>query len=134
MADVKTVPTLASVASFVAAIEDHQKRADSDVLLKLLADITSEQPVMWGPSIIGFGRSHYRYASGREGDTFIVGFSLRKQNLSLYVGGLDRHAALLERLGNHSVGKGCLYIKRLSDVDLAVLRCLLEVAVKQPRR
>jgi len=118
----------------VAAIEDHQKRADSDVLLKLLADITSEQPVMWGPSIIGFGRSHYRFASAREGDTFIVGFSPRKQNLSLYVGGLDRHAALLERLGNHSVGKGCLYIKRLSDVDLAVLRRLLEVAVKQPRR
>jgi hypothetical protein len=89
---------------------------------------------MWGPSIIGFGRSHYKYASGREGDTFIIGFSPRKQNLSLYVGSLDQQQALLDQLGKHSLGKGCLYINRLSDVDLAVLKRLLEAAIKQRRR
>lgn len=134
MADVKTVPTGASAASLVAGIEDDQQRADAEVLLTLLGDMTGEQPVVWGTSIIGFGRSHYRYASGREGDTFIIGFSARKQNLSLYVGGLDQHQALLEQLGKHSVGKGCLYVKRLSDVNLAILRRLFETSIQQSRR
>lgn len=134
MAEVKTVPTSASAASFVAAIVDRQKRADAEVLLQLLADITNQPAVMWGSSIIGFGQSHYRYASGREGDTFIVGFSPRKQNLVVYVGELDQHQDLLGQLGTHSVGKGCLYIKRLSDIDLAVLRRFLEAATRRPRR
>jgi hypothetical protein len=89
---------------------------------------------MWGPSIIGFGSSHYSYASGPEGDTFIVGFSPRQQNLVLYVGMLEQHHQLLNRLGPHRLGKGCLYIKRLIDVDSAVLRQLLEEASQHPRR
>jgi hypothetical protein len=134
MADVKTVPTSASAASFLAAIGDDQKRADSETLATMLAEITGEPPVMWGASIIGFGSTHYRYASGREGDTCVVGFSPRKQALTLYIGALEQKQALLEQLGKHSVGKGCLYVKRLSDVDLAVLRRLLEASAQRPRR
>jgi hypothetical protein len=134
MPERKTVATGGSVAEFVASIEDPRKRADADALLTLLTSVTGQQPAMWGPSIIGFGSSHYSYASGREGDTFIVGFSPRQQNLVLYVGMLEQHHQLLNRLGPHRLGKGCLYIKRLIDVDSAVLRQLLEEASQHPRR
>jgi hypothetical protein len=134
MPEGKTVPTGGAVADFVAGIEAPTKRADAYALLTLLTEVTGEQPAMWGPSLIGFGSSHYRYASGREGDTFIVGFSPRQQSLVLYIGMLDQRNELLNRLGPHKLGKGCLYIKRLSDVDSAVLRRLLEEASQQPRR
>ena len=130
VAEAKTTPTRAPVSAFIDSIEDVQKKADSEQLVRLLGDVTGEQPVMWGPSIVGFGQHHYRYASGREGDTFILGFSPRKQNLTLYLPGyLERYQDLLGQLGKHSVGKGCLYVKRLSDVDQAALRRLLETAV-----
>jgi Domain of unknown function (DU1801) len=129
--DVKTAPTGADAAQFIASIEDPQKREDSRTLLKLLGDITGEPAVMWGSSIVGFGSYHYRYASGHEGDACIIGFSPRKQSLTIYLSsGLEQHAALLAQLGKHSVGKGCLYIKRLSDVDPGVLSRLLEAAAR----
>jgi hypothetical protein len=132
--EVKTVPTDSSPASFVAGIADAQKRSDAQALIDLLGQITGEPPVMWGPSIVGFGRTHYVYESGREGDTFRVGFSPRKQNLALYIGAMDEQAALLDQLGPHSRGKGCLYIKRLRDVDHGVLKRLVEASVIRPRR
>lgn len=118
----KTVPNVRLVADFLAAVDDDARRADAEALCRLIADATGQEPVMWGPSIVGFGTTHYRYASGREGDTPTVGFSPRKQNLTLYLtGGLDPHADLLARLGKHTTGTGCLYLKRLSDIDLDAL-------------
>jgi hypothetical protein len=130
MAEQKTTPTIADPARFIAAIDDPQKRADAAALIRLLAEVTGQPPVMWGPSIVGFGQYHYRYASGHAGDTFVLGFSPRKQNLTLYLPGvLEPHRALLDQLGKHSTGKGCLYLKRLSDADPKILRRLLEAAV-----
>jgi hypothetical protein len=126
----KTTQTTADVASFIAGIDDAQKRADSEVLVTLMRDITGEEPAMWGPSIVGFGTYHYRSASGREGDWFILGFSPRKQAMTLYLPGyVEQHKALLDQLGKHSTGKGCVYVKRLSDTDPVALRRLLETAV-----
>jgi hypothetical protein len=129
MAEARTTPTTAQVSDFIRSIDDDQKRADSERLVGLLGEITGQPAVMWGPSIVGFGHHHYRYASGREGDTFILGFSPRKANLTLYLPGyLERYQDLLGMLGKHSVGKGCLYVKRLADVDPKVLRQLLQTA------
>lgn len=126
MAEPKTVPTERGVAEFLAAVPDDARRADAEALSRLLAEVPGEAPVMWGNSIVGFGSLHYRYESGREGDMPRVGFSPRKQNLTLYVaGGFDPHQALLARLGKHTTGKGCLYLKRLSDADPEVLRELV---------
>jgi hypothetical protein len=126
----KTTQTSADVSSFIAGIDDGQKRADSETLVTLMQDITGEKPAMWGPSIVGFGKYHYRSSAGREGDWFILGFSPRKQALTLYLPGyIEQHKALLDQLGKHSTGKGCLYIKRLSDADPDALRRLLETAV-----
>jgi hypothetical protein len=122
----KTTPNSSDVNQFIAGIEDGQTRADCEALARLLHEVTGEPAVMWGSTIVGFGRYHYRYESGREGDTMILGFSPRKQNLTIYFPGyLEQHRALLARLGKHSVGKGCLYLKRLSDADPGVLRRLL---------
>jgi hypothetical protein len=97
------------VSHFISSIDDSQKRADSEALVALMQDITGEPPRMWGSSIVGFGDYHYKYASGREGDTFVLGFSPRKQSLTLYLPGyLEQHQALLSQLGKHSTGKGCL--------------------------
>ena len=113
-----TQPTEASVAAFVAAIADERQRADSERLIALMSRVTGEPATMWGPSIIGFGSYHYRYASGRQGDAPLVGFSPRRSALTLYASaGDDVRADLLARLGPHKVGKGCVYLKRLSDVD-----------------
>lgn len=129
MAELKTKPTPAPVREFIETIEDPQKKTDAEQLVRLLGDVTGETPVMWGTSIVGFGHRHYRYASGREGDTFVLGFSPRKQNLTLYLPGyLERYEELLGQLGKHSVGKGCLYVKRLADIDQKVLRRLLETS------
>jgi hypothetical protein len=135
MAEMKTTANTADVSQFVAGIEDGQKRADSEALVRLMQEVTGEPAVMWGSSIVGFGRYHYRYASGREGDSMILGFSPRKQNLTIYLPGyLEQHRALFEQLGKHSTGKGCLYIKRLSDVDFDALRRLLASAVERHRQ
>jgi hypothetical protein len=121
----KTKPTKLSVAAFVDAITDEAKRAETKSLVKLLQRATGEKPTMWGPAIIGFGTYHYVYDSGREGDMMLVGFSPRKAALVLY--GLTGHAgadALLGKLGKHTTGKGCLYVKKLADVDVTVLERL----------
>jgi hypothetical protein len=124
----KTRPTGADPQAFIAAVPDPARRKDALALCRLLAEWTGEPPAMWGPSIVGFGSYHYRYESGHEGDAALVGFSPRKTSLVLYLaGGLgDRYPELLERLGPHKTGKGCLYLKRLDDVDRDVLRELVE--------
>jgi hypothetical protein len=135
MAEPKTKPTDTSADSFVAALPDEKKRNDSLELLAMLREVTGEQPQMWGDSIVGFGSYHYTYASGRQGDWFVAGFSPRKQNLTLYVmGGFEPHDELLAKLGKHKLGKGCLYINKLQDVDRDTLRQLLAAAVAQAQQ
>ncbi len=129
MADNKTKPTKLSVAEFVDGITDETRRADAKALVKLMQSASGEKPKMWGPSIIGFGSHHYRYESGREGDMPLVGFSPRKAATVLYVAGLSDSAALLAKLGKHTTGKGCLYIKKLADVDQQVLEALVVKSV-----
>jgi hypothetical protein len=130
MAEIKTKPTPASVKDFLNNIPDENKRRDSFTVLEMMRQASGYEPVMWGPSIVGFGTYHYRYASGREGDMPIIGFSPRLQALTLYImSGLDEYGELLARLGKHKTGKACLYIKRLSDVDRNVLQELIEKAV-----
>ena len=127
MAENKTQKTTASVSGFIAGIEDERKRKDAETLIEMMKRVTGETPKMWGPSIIGFGSHHYRYESGREGDWPRVGFSPRKQNLVLYMtDGFEDYGALLGKLGKHSTGKSCLYIKRLADVDASVLETMVE--------
>lgn len=128
-ADLKTKPTDAGVAAFIDALDNATRKADALVLLDIYADITGLQPVMWGPSIIGYGSYHYTYDSGREGDMCRAGFSPRKANLALYLmGGYsdaatgEKMAALRDRLGKHKTGASCLYINKLADVDVAVLK------------
>jgi hypothetical protein len=126
MAELKTRPNEASVESFLDSVADDGKRADARALLDLMREVTGEEPVMWGGTIVGFGTYRYRYDSGREGDWFLTGFSPRKQNLTLYVmAGFDRYDQLMARLGKHRTGKSCLYLNRLSDVDTGVLRELV---------
>lgn len=123
----KTTRTDASVEEFLGTVADPQRRSDAEELCDLMREVTGLEPVMWGPSIVGFGQYHYRYASGREADWPAVSFSPRKQSLTLYISeGYDRHAELLARLGPHTTSKACLYIKRLSDVDTDVLRTLVK--------
>lgn len=132
MAELNTKPTAQSPAKYVQSIVDEQKRKDSRMLMKIMKDATGATPKMWGPSIIGFGKYHYTYESGREGDWFLTGFSPRKQAMTIYLmGGLDKHADLLKKLGRHSRGKGCLYIKRLEDVDMGVLEKLVQTSVRK---
>jgi hypothetical protein len=135
MAELKTKPQDTSVDAFLQSVSDERKRQDSYALLQLLQEITDESPRMWGDSIVGFGDYRYVYASGREGDWFVTGFSPRKQNLTLYVmGGFEPHAELLARLGKHKLGKGCLYINKLQDVDQTVLRDLMTTTVAEARK
>lgn len=126
MAENKTQATDASVENFLAKVEPERRRVDGRILLDMMTRVSGEPPIMWGPSIIGFGNCHYRYESGREGVMGRIGFSPRKAQLVLYiVGGFPRHAALMAKLGKYSTGKSCLYIKKLADVDLAVLEALM---------
>lgn len=135
MSNNKTVPTEASVQGFLDQIENEIKRNDSYVLLNLMKKISGERPVMWGPSIIGFGSYHYKYKSGREGDMLRIGFSPRKQSFSLYVGaGAKRTQDFLAKLGKYGLGKSCLYIKRLSDVDMEVLEALIRSTYKHNKQ
>ena len=130
MAKNKTVETEAEVEAFLHAVPDERKRADSYAILKLMQDVTGEEPKMWGDSIVGFGSYHYKYASGREGDWFLTGFAPRKQNLTLYImAGFEQYDTLLARLGKHKTGKSCLYLKRLADVDPNTLRELVQQSV-----
>ena len=134
MADNKTKPTKLSVAAFIDALTDPVKRADAKALIKLMQKAAGEKPQMWGPSIIGFGSSHYKYESGREGDAPVIAFSPRKAATVLYgVTGFGEAAPLLEKLGKHSTGKGCLYIKKLSDVDHDILQALVVKALAAKR-
>ena len=134
MAENKTKPTEVSVAAFVSAIADETRRADAKALVKLMQGATGEKPKMWGTAIIGFGSYHYVYDSGREGDMPLVGFSPRKAATVLYLGlGAGGAEALLAKLGKHTTGKGCLYIKKLADVDIKVLQSLLAKSVTTMR-
>ena len=126
MAELKTQKNDADVAAFLDGIENEKRRNDCRAVVELMADATGEPPAMWGDSIIGFGSYHYRYPTGREGDWMATGVAPRKQSLTVYIQtGFQRHAALMERLGRYTTGKSCLYIKRLEDVDLDVLRELV---------
>lgn len=127
MAENKTRKTGASVDDFLASVENKRRREDGLTLLEMMREITGLEPEMWGPSIIGFGDCHYKYASGREGDMFLTGFSPRKQSLSLYImDGFDGRDELLSRLGKHRRSVSCLYINKLADVDVEVLRELIK--------
>jgi hypothetical protein len=132
MSEIKTKVTDADVNDFITAVPDDKKRADALVLLELFKRVTSEPPKMWGPSMIGFGQYHYKSErSSQEGDWLLTGFSPRKQALTLYIlHGLDEHTNLLKKLGKHKAGKGCLYINKLDDVDLAVLEELVTLNYK----
>lgn len=131
MAELKTKQTGASVAEFLAAIPDAERRADCGTIAKLMRDATGAAPKMWGSAIAGFGEYHYEYESGREGDWFIMGFSPRKQSLTLYfMSGLERLAPMLDELGKHKRGKGCLYIGRLADVNTGVLERMIRTAAR----
>jgi hypothetical protein len=130
MSDMKTKATDLSVDELLDAIPDDGRRADCFRLLDIMKTVTGEEPRIWGTSMVGFGTYHYRYESGREGDWFLTGFSPRKGNLTLYImAGFDRYAELLSRLGKYKTGKSCLYVKRLADVDDAVLEELIVASV-----
>ena len=121
--------------SFLDSVEDAQKREDSWALVHLMQEVTGLPPQMWGDAIIGFGKVHYKYASGREGDMMRVGFSPRKQNLALYnLSGSDNYEALLGKLGKYKRGKGCLYLSRLKDVDMGTLKEMVQRAVEHHRK
>jgi len=131
MAEMKTKPTNESVEKFLNRVSDEERRADCFAVAKIMEEITGEKPKMWGPSIVGFGSYHYKYASGREGDWPITGFSPRKKDLTLYLMmGYEKYKDLLEKLGKHSGGKSCLYINRLSDVHVPTLKKVIKVSVK----
>jgi hypothetical protein len=134
MAENKTKPTEVSVTAFIDGIADSGRHADAKALVKLMQSAAGEKPKMWGPSIIGFGSYHYKYESGREGDMPVIAFSPRKAATVLYgVTGFDEAAGLLGKLGKHTTGKGCLYIKKLADVDEQVLKTLVVKALAVKR-
>jgi hypothetical protein len=135
MAENKTKMTEASVESYLSAIEDETRRKDCEALAKLMARATKEKPKMWGTSIVGFGSYHYKYESGREGDSCMAGFSSRKGDISLYLlASFPGREELLSKLGKHKAGKGCLYIGRMSDVDPKVLEQLVARSVAERKR
>ncbi|MBC7985823.1 MAG: DUF1801 domain-containing protein [Sphingomonadaceae bacterium] len=125
MAEIKTKPTAVAVDDFIDAVEPAQRREDAKTVCAMMERLTGEPPRMWGPTIVGFGEYHYKYESGHEGDMCRMGFSPRKSALTIYlVPGFERDQALMERLGKHKHGKSCLYINKLSDIDLDVLEAL----------
>lgn len=131
MAELKTKETRASVSGFVKQIADEKRRKDAEAILAMMKSVTKEEPRMWGSTIVGFGRMHYKYDSGREGDWFKAGFSPRKDAFTLYLcGGFAPHADLMDKLGKYKTGIGCLYVKRLEDVDQKVLKQLITRTVK----
>lgn len=130
-AEIKTKQNEACVSDFINALADEQKRKDSEAIIKMMEAATGEQPKMWGASMIGFGNVRYKSpATGREVDWFKIGFAPRKANLSLHLLDLQRHADALPKLGKHKTGAGCLYINKLEDVNLEVLRGMIQEAAK----
>ena len=135
MAENKTKVTEASVESYFSAIKDEARRRDCEALARLMTKATKQPPKMWGTSIVGFGSYHYKYESGREGDSCLTGFSSRKGDISIYlVAGFPGQEGLLSKLGKHKLGKGCLYVRKLSDVDLKVLEQLIADSVAERKR
>jgi hypothetical protein len=131
MAELKTKLTDASVTTFLNRVEGGEKRADSFEIVKIIQQVTKQEPKMWGANIVGFGSMRLKYASGRELDWMVIGFSPRKQNLTLYIpGSLEQYADLLAKLGKHKKGGGCLYIRKLEDVNIPVLKELIKTSVK----
>jgi hypothetical protein len=131
MAELKTKKTDASVDDFIAAIEDEQRRKDCKAVMAIMKRVTKAAPKLWGTNIVGYGSYQYKYASGQEGDWPLTGFSPRKQNLTLYImAGFDDYPELMAKLGKYKTGKSCLYLKRLSDIDAAVLEQLVAASVK----
>ena len=134
MAELKTQPHDGDVNEFLDKVEPLSKRDDSYQVKEIMEEITGAKAVMWGPSIIGFGDYHYKYASGREADWFYTGFSPRKQALTLYImSGFSRYESLMEKLGKFKTGKGCLYIKKIDDIDIRVLKELITESVNYLR-
>jgi Domain of unknown function (DU1801) len=135
MSENKTKPTSANVVAFLNKIQSPQLRDDCLTILKMMQTVSKLEPVMWGSAIIGFGTYHYVYESGREGDTILIGFSPRKQNITFYLmGGLKNVEDELSKLGKYKTGKGCLYIKSLSDVNLEILKKVFAKAFKEGMR
>lgn len=135
MAELKTKETDLSVDAYLDAIMDETRRQDCRKLIEILSEATNTKPRMWGSSIVGFGSYHYKYASGHEGDACLTGFASRKQDLTLYImPGFDNYGSLLARLGKHKSGKSCLYVKRLADIDLAILAELVKLSVQETRQ
>lgn len=134
-AQLKTKPGKGSVQRFLSAIKDKKTRSDCAAVMRIMRSATGEKPVMWGSSIVGFGKYHYKYKSGREGDWFLTGFSPRKQNLTLYImAGFRAHADLLKKLGKYKSASSCLYLKSLDDVNLNVLKMLIRKSVVELKR
>ena len=135
MAENKTRQTSLSVTEFLKTVEDPVKRKDCHTLKRLMRKTTGRPPKMWGSSIVGFGKYHYKYESGREGNFFITGFSPRKQNLTIYImPGFSRYAAGMEKLGKHKTGKSCLYIKSLDDIDMDILEWMIADSTEYMRQ
>jgi len=135
MAENKTKETKASVSAFLNAIEDKRQRSDARKVAAMMRKATGKRAKMWGTSIVGFGSYHYKYASGRQGDWALIGFSPRKQNLVVYImPGVGEFPALMAKLGKYKTGKSCLYLKKLEDIDEAVLQKLIDQSVKLMRK
>ncbi|MBC8144098.1 MAG: DUF1801 domain-containing protein [bacterium] len=130
MAETKTKPTAVSVEDFIENVDDENKRDDSRILVKMMSKATGAKPRMWGPSIIGFGTYHYKYDSGHEGDSCIAGFSPRKAAHSIYLAEFPEREAMLAKLGKHKMGKACLYVKKLDDIDMNVLKQMIEKSIE----
>lgn len=133
LAVIKTNPTAANVEAYISTLENEQKRSDSFELMEMMQQASGEEPVLWGSSIIGFGNKRYKSpTSGREVDWFLIGFAPRKANLTVYlVAGLKEHESALQKLGKHKIGGGCLYINKLDDIDLTVLKGIIKTALKK---
>jgi len=135
MTELKTKPTDKNVKEFLNRVENPRRRDDSFKVLKLMREITQEEPIMWGDSIVGFGSYHYKYASGREADWLQIGFSPRKQALTVYImDGFEKYENLLKKLGKYKTGKSCLYINKLEDVNIPVLKELMSESVEHIRK
>jgi hypothetical protein len=132
MGEPKTRPTEVNVEDFLKTVEHPQRREDGFELLKMMKEITNEEPTMWGASIVGFGSYHYKYESGREGDMPLTGFSPRKRSLTVYImSGFEEYKDLLDKLGKHKIGKACFYINKLADVDTTVLKKIIKKSLKR---
>ena len=129
MAELKTKQTDESVVKFLNLVEDETKRKDCFAIVEMMKQVTKSEPKMWGTSIVGFGSYHYKYESGHEGDSCLIGFSPRKQNITLYLMGMFKDQDLLQKLGKHKTGKGCLYVNKLSDIDIKVLKQLIKNSI-----